>query len=168
MNATPLFRAYDHLTARVFDRLRDPLLLLVRLCWGWQFFLTGKGKLANLERTTEFFAGLGIPAPALNAMVVGSLECFGGLLLLIGLASRPIAAALAGSMVVAFVTADRDALLGVFTDLQAFVAAAPFPFLLATLLVIAFGPGRFSVDAVLRRRVASGAAPADLRMELSA
>ena len=35
-----------------------------------------------------------------------------------------------------------------------FVAAAPFPFLLAALLVLAFGPGALSLDALIKRFVA--------------
>jgi hypothetical protein len=30
--------------------LQSPLLLAIRLYWGWQFFLTGKGKLMNPEK----------------------------------------------------------------------------------------------------------------------
>lgn len=145
---------HDRIVATVLQRLQAPLLLLVRLAWGWSFFLTGKGKLLHLERTTDFFAGLGIPLPMLNALGVGTLECLGGLLLMVGLMSRPIAALLSGSMVVALLTADRAALTGLFTDLNGFLTAAPVPFLLACLLVLAFGPGRLSVDALLRRRLA--------------
>jgi putative oxidoreductase len=41
----------------------------------------------------DFFTSLGVPAPSLNAYMVSSLECFGGLFLIIGLASRPLALA---------------------------------------------------------------------------
>ena len=41
---------------KVLNHLRSPFLLLIRLFWGWQFFMTGKGKLMNLDRTTEFFS----------------------------------------------------------------------------------------------------------------
>jgi hypothetical protein len=67
------------------EYLQSPLLLSIRLYWGWQFFLTGKGKLMNLERTSNFFLSLHIPLPHLNAWVVGVTECVGGLLLLTGL-----------------------------------------------------------------------------------
>jgi putative oxidoreductase len=68
--------------------LQTPLLLIIRLYWGWEFFLTGKGKLMNLDRTTEFFASIDIPLPKLNAILAASTECFGGLLLMAGLMSR--------------------------------------------------------------------------------
>ena len=47
-----------------------------------------KGKLSNIGKISEFFASLGIPLPTLNAYFIGSLECFGSLLIIVGLASR--------------------------------------------------------------------------------
>ncbi|MDQ3115016.1 MAG: hypothetical protein M3Q86_00120 [Verrucomicrobiota bacterium] len=32
------------------NALRSPVLLIIRLFWGWQFFLTGKGKLTRSTR----------------------------------------------------------------------------------------------------------------------
>src|SRR5580693_932377 len=43
------------------SKLQSPFLLIIRLYWGWHFFLTGKGKLMNLDRTAGFFATLHIP-----------------------------------------------------------------------------------------------------------
>jgi putative oxidoreductase len=82
-----VLRGYRLFTA-VATRFQSPLLLALRLYWGWQFFLTGRGKLMHLDRTTEFFRTLHIPFPYLNAWVVGLSECFGGLLLLSGLGAR--------------------------------------------------------------------------------
>ena len=36
--------------------LQSFLLLVVRLYWGWEFFLTGKGKLMDLEKPTRIFS----------------------------------------------------------------------------------------------------------------
>ena len=67
----------------------QPLLLLgMRLYWGWQFFLTGQGKLMNIDRTAEFFGSIGIPFPLANAYAAGTVECVGGLLLAAGFCSR--------------------------------------------------------------------------------
>lgn len=127
-------------------------LLLLRVYFFWQLFLTGKGKLANIGKVTEFFASLGIPLPALNAYFIGSLECFGGLLLIAGLASRPLAVLIGISMIVAYITADFDAVANIFTDPDKFVKADPFPFLLTALIIYVFGPGDFSLDKILKRR----------------
>ena len=132
--------------------MQSPLLLVLRLYFFWQLFLTGKGKLANIEKISEFFGSLGIPLPTLNAYFIGSLECFGGLLLIIGLASRPLALLIVISMTVAYVTADFEAVSSIFSDPDKFVKADPFPFLLTALIVFAFGAGRFSVDALLNWR----------------
>ena len=129
--------------------VRDPLLFLIRICWGWQFFLSGKGKLADLDKVTDFFTELHLPLPRVNAMMAGSVECFGGLLLLVGLFSRVISVPLMFTMIVAYLTADQEALQSIFSDTDKFTSAAPFLFLLASAIIFAFGPGKFSVDAFL-------------------
>jgi len=132
--------------------LQSPFLLALRLYFFWQLFLTGKGKLENIGKVTEFFASLGIPLPTLNAYFIGSLECFGSLLLIIGLASRPLSLLIVISMTVAYLTADFEAVSNIFIDPDEFVKADPFPFLLTALIVFVFGHGRFSVDALLKWR----------------
>ncbi|MDL5051014.1 DoxX family protein [Oscillatoria amoena NRMC-F 0135] len=146
---------YSRYTPLVFISLQNLLLLLLRLKWGYDFFAAGRGKLANHEQVTNFFTSLGIPLPGLNAWFVGGVEMAGGLLLIAGLATRPVAAVLSINMLVAYlsVAEDRTALLGMFQDSDAMVAASPFLFLLASLLCLAFGPGRLSADAILVRRL---------------
>lgn len=129
-----------------FDFLQSPLLLLIRLFWGWQFFQAGKGKLADVGHVVPFFQELHIPFPQFNAYLVGTVECFGGLCLLLGLASRLVAIPLTITMLVAFLTADLDKVRHLFSDPEAFTSAAPFLFLLVTLIVMSFGPGKFSMD----------------------
>ena len=50
-------------------------------------------------------------------------------------------------------TADFEAVSSVFSDPDKFAKADPFPFLLAALIVLMFGAGRFSVDALIKRRL---------------
>lgn len=146
-----LTKYYERLTP-LLDSLRHPLLLMIRLYWGWQFFLTGRGKLMHLDRVTDWFASLGIPAPGLNAAFVGSLEVVGGLLLIAGLGSRLISIPLTVNMCVAYIMADREALLGVFKDPDSFLTAEPFLFLYASVIILVFGPGLFSIDAIIRKK----------------
>ncbi len=133
------------------NSLQSPFLLAVRLYWGWQFFQSGWGKFHRLPQVIEFFTGLGIPMPAFNAYFVSGLELVGGILLAIGLASRPIALMLAFDMVIAYVTADREALGSIFSNPGKFYNADPFTFLMASLIVLIFGSGLFSVDALIER-----------------
>ncbi len=148
-------RAYELLvTAANF--LQSPLLLALRVYFFWQLFLTGKGKLSNIGKVSEWFTSLGIRLPTLNAYFIGSLECFGSLLLIIGLASRPLSLLIVISMTVAYLAADFEAVSNIFSDPDKFVKADPFPFLLTALIILVFGPGLFSIDAlmkqILRRR----------------
>jgi putative oxidoreductase len=146
-----MVRWYDVAMTRGFDRLRSPLLLLLRLLFGWQLFQTGKGKLENIDRFVAFLSHLHIPMPVFNAHLVATLECAGGLLLLLGLASRLIAIPLTINFIVAYLTADHEAVANFFKDQDAFTGAAPFLYLLVSLIVLAFGPGIFSLDALIGR-----------------
>jgi putative oxidoreductase len=136
--------------------LQSPLLLLIRFYWGLSFAQTGWGKLAHLERTTAYFTDLGLPLPKLNALAAGATECGCGVLLLVGLFSRIVSVPLIFVMFVAYYTADRDALKAIFNDTDKFVTATPFLFLYAALLVLVFGPGRFSFDHWLLGKKSAG------------
>lgn len=155
MNTHPLIaraRAAYSLLIRVGSSLRCPFLLIIRLYWGWQFFLTGKGKLSDLSKPTAFFTDLHIPFPAFNAALVGTTECVGGLLLLIGLASRLISIPLLVLLSVAYLTADNEALRSIFSDPDKFLSATPFQFLFAVLIIFIFGPGAISIDHLLAKK----------------
>ena len=152
MNLASLYPTLDGHLATLGAWLRSPLLLLVRLYWGWGFFQTGKGKLMHLERTAGYFASLNIPAPKLNAIAAGSVECAGGLLLLLGLGGRVVPVPLIFTMLVAYATAESEALHALTSDPDKFTSAAPFLFLLAAVLVLVFGPGQLSLDAAFGRK----------------
>ena len=137
---------------RVSSSLQSPFLLAVRLYWGWQFMQTGWGKVTDIGKVVQFFTELGIPAPALNAYFISGLEFGGGLLLVLGLGSRLIALPLVIDMVIAYITADREALFSIFSNPDKFTGAAPYTFLVASLLVLIFGPGKVAVDALLAGR----------------
>ena len=131
--------------------LQSLFLLLIRLYWGWQFFLTGKGKLSDLDKPTQFFQSLGIPFPHQQAVLAGTTECCGGMLLLVGLAARLISIPLAVVMVVAFCTADIELVKNIFHEPDKFLAADEFLFFYAGILVLLFGPGKFSIDWLIKR-----------------
>ena len=136
--------------------LQSLLLLVVRLYWGWEFVLTGKGKLMDLQKPTEFFQSLGIPFPHAQAMLAGVTECFGGLLLLAGVCSRLISIPLMILLSVAYLTADLDVVKMIFSDPDKFLTADEFLFLFAVVLIFFFGPGKFSIDWLIKRKVAPG------------
>lgn len=139
---------------RVFQLVsyaQSPFLLLVRLYWGWQLAQSGWGKLHNLDKVTEFFTSLNLPHPAQMAVFIACVEFFGGIFFALGLFSRMTALVLTVNMLMAYITADREALFSFFSDPDKFSAAAPYVFLFASLLILIFGPGKLCVDALLRR-----------------
>jgi putative oxidoreductase len=148
------------LIQKLYDRfvnsmsnLQSPFLLVVRLYWGWQISQNGWAKLHNISHVTEFFASLGLPAPGLTAIFVSSTELVVGILLAVGLLSRIAAFALTVDMIVAYIAADRVALLSFFSDPGKFYNADPYTFFFAALLILIFGPGRLSVDTLVEHFV---------------
>ncbi len=127
------------------------LLLFFRLNWGWQFFVTGKGKLLNHHDVAVFFTSLHIPFPDLTAWLIAIIECVGGLFLMAGLAARPTGLILTGTMIGAYmsVVADRQKVFNFFNDQTPFLQADPFFFLLTALLVFSSGAGPISLDALI-------------------
>ena len=147
-----LVRLYSRFCAYA-SYLQSPFLLGVRLYFFWELVTSGWGKLHNIDGFTSIFVSLNIPFPAVSAHFIAGLEFFGGILLMIGLASRLIAVLMICNMLVAYWTADHAALLSFFSDQDKFMAAAPFTILLASAIVLILGPGLFSIDALLAKRL---------------
>ena len=121
--------------------------LLARFVVGWSFLWSGWWKLNNLQSFTSDFVGWGIIYPQVLAPFVAGLEFFGGILLLLGLFTRIIAASLAVVMVVATIVdkaKDIDS-LATYTDLIETVYMAVFVWLAVA------GAGAVSLDRLLLR-----------------
>ena len=148
------------LTARVLsltDHLQLRLgwipLLAARLTIGWVFLQSGWGKLHNLEGVTEFFASLGIPAPHLQAPFIAGIEFSGGILLLLGLATRFTALPLIGVMLVAI----RMALWDDINELSDLFGLAEFGYVVMLVGLVVFGAGAISIDRLVRGGIAARA-----------
>jgi putative oxidoreductase len=154
-----LFFRLRHLYQRFFktaDYLQSPFLLLIRLYWGWQLIQSGWGKLHNLEKVTDYFTSLGLPMPAQMAVFISCVELFGGIFLALGLLSRLTALVLTVNLISAYIIGDREALFSIFSDPDKFYAAAPYTFLVASLIVLIFGAGKLSLDELLNRVLGPG------------
>jgi len=116
----------------------------VRLYWGWQLVQSGWGKLHNLANVTDFFMSLNLPYPAQTAVFISCVEFFGGILLALGLLTRMTALVLTINMVVAYVTADHEALLGMYRALRRRTVAS--------VIILLFGSGKLGLDALIRLR----------------
>ena len=130
---------------------QSTLLLLIRIYFFLQLFKIGRAKLENIATPIAYFTHLGIPFPEINAYVAGATECFGSILIIAGLASRLAAFPVTFAMGVALWFAYRDAVLNIWGHPNKFLSADPFPFFLAALIILCFGPGWFSLDAIFGR-----------------
>jgi putative oxidoreductase len=87
--------------------------------------------------------------PAQMAVFIACVEFFGGIFLGLGLASRITGLVLTVNLTMAYVIGDREALLSFFSDPDKFIAAAPFAFLIVSLIVLIFGAGKISADTAI-------------------
>ncbi len=140
-------------------RLQSPLLLAIRLYWGWQFAQDGWGKLTHLPRVAEFFASLHLPAPGITALSVALVEFGGGLLFAAGLGSRVVSLLLFVNMTAAYLSVpdDRVNLSHIFSNPSDFYGATPYTYWFAALLILILGPGRLAIDTLMERLRLRGA-----------
>jgi putative oxidoreductase len=152
-NDVTLSRAFHRLLAT--DAGWGPLAL--RFPIGVIFVAHGAQKLFGafggygLEGTGQFMASLGLTPGYLMALLVGSVEFFGGLALLFGLLLRPAVAALAFAMVVAIASVHFDKGLFLANNGYEFGLAL----LAASISLLISGAGRLSVDGVLAARTST-------------
>jgi len=122
--------------------------LVSRLTIAGIFLQTGWGKLHHLDKVTQFFASLGIPAPQLQAPFVATVEFGGGLLILLGLFTRLAAIPLIGTMVVAIATVKIHEV----HDYSDFLSFPEYLFIVLLVWLIIKGAGALSVDYFLAKR----------------
>jgi len=122
------------------------LLSVLRIVAAFLFIQFGTGKLFALPGPLMPGGGT-VPVTSL-AGVAGVIEAVGGLLILLGLCTRPVAFVVAGEMAVAYFKAHAPS--GFWPVLNGGHPAVLFCFI--WLYLSAAGPGPWSIDALLRRR----------------
>ena len=146
--------------SQTIGRIRDRLLALAnrltplgptlaRLTVGLVFIGTGWGKLHTLPDVTDYFSSLGIPMPGLNARIAAGTEFFGGILVLVGLATRIAVLPMAFTMVIAILTAKRGDIHGL-TDLVGF---EEWSYLVFFVWLAVAGAGPLSLDRLIAPRL---------------
>jgi putative oxidoreductase len=125
---------------------------IVRLITGLVFVMHGGQKIFvyGFEGVAGAFGQMGIPFAGVMGPFVGLLEFVGGIALILGLLTRPVALGLAATMVVALFKVHLAA---------GFFLPNGYEFVLAllgsTAALVTAGAGAFSVDGLLARRVES-------------
>jgi putative oxidoreductase len=146
---------------RPIDAAEDPAIhlaprpataLLGRIAIAAIFLVSGTAKLADVSGTAAHMSAVGIPYPETLAMFVGVVEIFGALSLILGAMTRLGALGLLLFLI-------PTTLL--FHNFWAFAGEAQQEQLVSflknlglaggLLLLISHGPGRYSIDSLLRR-----------------
>ncbi len=120
-------------------------LLIFRVFIGLNIaFMHGIGKMPPAEQFVGMVSGMGLPAPGLFAWLAAFAEFGGGILLALGLLTRPAAIVLAINMAVA-------GLIFHASDPWQ-VKELAWMFLFSSILLAFTGAGEFSVDSKLGKR----------------
>jgi putative oxidoreductase len=129
-------------------KLKDLHLLAVRLILAYGFYNPAIMKWQNINSITDWFAGMGIPFPALNAYMAASTEMAGVVLLTLGLASRIISIPLIVVMIVAIATVH----LGNGFEAGNNGFEIPIYYILLLLVILIYGAGKLSVDSIIKNK----------------
>lgn len=78
----------------MLDSFKSPLAVTGRVLLALMFVMAGFSKLGNISGTAGYIASGGLPLPTVLAVIVGLLELFGGLALIVGYKARWAALAL--------------------------------------------------------------------------
>lgn len=143
-----MFRTWINHLLHSATRAQAFMPILVRLCLAAIFLESGFSKAAEPGDLVEFLTAQALPLPHLLAPLSTGIEIGGGLLLLVGLATRLVCLPLAGSLALGF-------FLLRWPVAESLGDALLFPEALLGLLLLGLflsGPGPLAIDAWLARR----------------
>lgn len=118
------------------------ITLIARIFLSILFILAGWSKLTGLEGTAQYFGSIGLPLPMLSAIIVGIIEFFGGLAILVGFKTRIAALVVALFTIGATLVAHMDFSAG----MNALMAQKNLAIAGGLLVLAQFGAGAFSID----------------------
>lgn len=131
-------------------------LLLLRLWLGVEGFYHGGQKLFGLfggmgiKGFAEWLGSMHVPMPEVSAVLAGVAELGGGILVAVGLFSRPAALVFAINMGVAIALVHTQAFDNGNKGFE-----FPMTLAVALLTIVFVGPGRVSLDSMIGRAVAA-------------
>jgi len=144
MKIISLYKRYISLT----EKLQSTALLFLRLILAYGFYGPAMMKLKDIHAIGDWFKELGIPLPYVNAYMATGTELAGVVLIALGLGTRLIAIPMIVVMLVAIKTVHW---------VNGFEAGnngyeIPLYYLLMLITLIAFGAGRWSIDALIKNK----------------
>ncbi len=132
----------------MFDKFQNPLALAARILMAVLFVPAGISKIAGFAGTVGYISSVGLPLPAVGAVLAILAEAGGGIALLLGFQTRLAALALAvftlvaGIFFHAFWSMPAEQVMVNQIMFMKNIAIAG-----GLLALVAFGPGAFSLDA---------------------
>lgn len=118
-------------------------ILVGRVLLSILFIFAGFGKLTAISATAGWFGSIGLPVPTVTAVLVGIVELFGGLAILIGFQTRVAAIVVALFTLGATAVAHLD-----FADqMQVLMLQKNLAITGGLLLLAVIGAGSLSIDA---------------------
>lgn len=148
---------------RTAPKVADTVLLVARLILAWIFIYHGARRLfgwfdgPGISASADYFANVaGLKPGTFFAVSGGIIEFFGGIALALGLLTRLAAAGLVVDMVMAIVTVTWANGINATGDKGGYELNLALGCL--ALVLVGFGAGRISLDALAERRLL-GAAP---------
>ena len=134
-------------TTTAIARQYDGAALVGRILLAALFIISGFGKIGGFDGTAGYIASKGLPMPQVLATLTILVELGGGILLAVGWKARWAALAIAVFTLLAailfhnFWTVTGPARMGEFNNFWKNISIVG-----GMLMVVAFGPGRYSVD----------------------
>ena len=130
------------------EKLRDIPLLLFRLILAYGFYEPAMMKLKNLSGIAEWFGSMNYPLPGASAFLAMVTEVLGVVLITLGLGTRVIALPMMFVMLIAIFTVHLS---------NGFAAGdngfeIPLYYFLMLFALVVYGPGKYSVDSLLRKK----------------
>jgi len=143
-----MIRKYYSTYVNLLTKIKDVQILLIRLVLAYGFYGPAIMKAKDVSSITEWFGGMGIPFPAINAYLATITEVVGVILLALGLGTRIIAIPLIIVMLVAIASVH----IGNGFNASDNGFEIPLYYILMLLSLLVSGGGRISVDYLINRK----------------
>lgn len=143
-----LIQSYQKVTNSLTN-LNDISLFLLRLILAYGFYMPATMKWGNISGIAEWFGGMGIPLPTLNAYLAATTEMAAVILLPLGLATRFLSIPLVITMLVAIGTVHLE---------NGFSAGdngyeIPLYYMLMLFVLLTSGAGKLSLDHHITKKM---------------
>jgi len=142
-----MIRLYNMFLEKL-EIVKDLPGLISRLVLAYGFYGPAMQKVNNIEGISQWFSSMNYPFPTLNAYMAAGTETVGFVLLFLGLGTRLIAVPLMIVMIVAITTVH----LGNGFEAGNNGFEIPLYYLIMLISILISGPGRISLDAIIKKK----------------